>query len=236
MTNTFTKVDGPGTVYEGTKQLTAWPMTRDKYCRYRGWVLPLEEEADTPGYLVEYADGGKPNDRRHESYISWSPADVFERTYKAVNSDASGIVTVDTDKLTPHGSMIDNTGTPLDIDSMIDNIGDAQDLLKYQALFDALCNLTDPEGNIQFIGSGPERDAVQAAFDDVATKMGSVDLSPLPEAIDDKLHALLLNYFEAVEGVKRMNGEAFDNTTPRQLREQSAKVDTLAQQINEALR
>jgi len=68
-------------VYRGMKELKAWPMTRGEYNNYRTWVLPANEDAGEPGYLVEYLDGGKANDDRHSGYISWSPADVFERTY-----------------------------------------------------------------------------------------------------------------------------------------------------------
>lgn len=68
-------------LYEGTKRLRAKPMTRGEYNAYRGFT---ETDLDDPGYLVEYEDGGKANDPRHTGYISWSPADVFERTYKRV--------------------------------------------------------------------------------------------------------------------------------------------------------
>jgi len=71
-------------LYEGTKQLRAKPMNKQDYCAYRGWEVPANEDATEAGYLVEYVDGGKPNDDRHEGYISWSPADVFERTYREV--------------------------------------------------------------------------------------------------------------------------------------------------------
>lgn len=67
--------------YTGTKTLLASPMTRLEYNLYRGWVLPENENPEDPGYLVEYLDGGKPNDPRHKGYISWSPKDVFDRTY-----------------------------------------------------------------------------------------------------------------------------------------------------------
>lgn len=68
-------------LYRGTKELKAWPMTRGEYNDYRGWDKPADEDANEAGYLVEYLDGGKANDERHSGYISWSPADVFERTY-----------------------------------------------------------------------------------------------------------------------------------------------------------
>lgn len=68
--------------YIGTKQLKAKPMNLGEYNEYRGWKLPDNENPNTEGYLVEYQDGGKPNDERHEGYISWSPKDVFEKAYK----------------------------------------------------------------------------------------------------------------------------------------------------------
>lgn len=74
------------TLYEGTKRLHATPMTRGEYNAYRGWENPAGENPFDAGYLVEYQDGGKANDSRHAGYISWSPADVFERTYKPVSA------------------------------------------------------------------------------------------------------------------------------------------------------
>ena len=74
----------PMKLYEGTKRLYAIPMTRGEYNAYRGWPLPENEQAADQGSLVEYVDGGAANDSRHAGYISWSPADVFERTYKVV--------------------------------------------------------------------------------------------------------------------------------------------------------
>lgn len=70
----------PG-LYRGTKELKAWPMTRGEYLGYRGLELSEGEDAADNGYLVEYLDGGKANDPRHSGYISWSPSDVFDRTY-----------------------------------------------------------------------------------------------------------------------------------------------------------
>lgn len=71
--------------YEGTKRLGAKPMTRGDYNEYRGWMLSGNENPADAGYLVEYEDGGKANDSRHAGYISWSPADVFEATYKRID-------------------------------------------------------------------------------------------------------------------------------------------------------
>lgn len=76
--------------YIGTKQLKARPMTRGEYNAYRGWETPQNENPGDPGYLVEYLDGGKPNDERHEGYISWSPADVFERAYRLIDGMTFG--------------------------------------------------------------------------------------------------------------------------------------------------
>jgi hypothetical protein len=76
-------------LYQGTKRLYARPMSKQEYCDYRGWTVPENEDPHEPGYLVEYIDGGKGNDERHSGYISWSPADVFERTYRETVSSSS---------------------------------------------------------------------------------------------------------------------------------------------------
>lgn len=67
--------------YIGTKSVLATTMTRGEYNEYRGWQIPENEDPSEQGYLVEYVDGGKPNDERHQGYISWSPRDVFEQSY-----------------------------------------------------------------------------------------------------------------------------------------------------------
>lgn len=73
-------------LYQGTKQLRAKPMTKGEYNAYRGWQAPVNEDMAEPGFLVEYQDGGKSNDSRHAGYISWSPADVFEKTYRPADT------------------------------------------------------------------------------------------------------------------------------------------------------
>lgn len=69
-------------VYLGTKIISAILMTRKEYNDYRGWELPSDENGSDAGFLVEYKDGGKPNHKNHSGYISWSPKDVFEKSYK----------------------------------------------------------------------------------------------------------------------------------------------------------
>lgn len=68
----------------GTKLIKAVAMTRGEYNKYRGWELPADEQhlVNEAGYLVEYMDGGRANDSRHAGYISWSPADVFNNSYR----------------------------------------------------------------------------------------------------------------------------------------------------------
>lgn len=68
--------------YVGTKAINAKPMTRAAYNDLRGWELPADENGDDAGYLVEYADGQRPNVEGFAGYVSWSPADVFERAYR----------------------------------------------------------------------------------------------------------------------------------------------------------
>lgn len=74
----------------GTKIIEARPMTRAGYNLYRGWDLPANENGDDEGFLVEYLDGGSANDSRHVGYISWSPKDVFERSYQPVTGMSFG--------------------------------------------------------------------------------------------------------------------------------------------------
>jgi hypothetical protein len=58
--------------YVGVKVLTAEPCTLGEYNKRRGWQLPENEDADRPGYYVEYAIDG---------YKSWSPKEVFDASY-----------------------------------------------------------------------------------------------------------------------------------------------------------
>jgi hypothetical protein len=67
--------------YIGTKTVNATPMNRLDYNILRGWQLPADENGADEGYLVEYTDGGKANHPQFAGYISWSPKDMFERSY-----------------------------------------------------------------------------------------------------------------------------------------------------------
>lgn len=61
--------------YTGTKTVKAKPMTMgEAYGRklLKEGVKPSEFEMDRKGYLVKYEDG----------YLSWSPAEMFEKAYK----------------------------------------------------------------------------------------------------------------------------------------------------------
>ncbi|MBF5091938.1 DUF2829 domain-containing protein [Novosphingobium sp. NBM11] len=74
----------------GTKLVLAKPMTRGEYNAYRQWDIPADEDPKESGFLVEYLDGGKPNDIRHKGYISWSPLDVFVKAYRPANGMTFG--------------------------------------------------------------------------------------------------------------------------------------------------
>lgn len=75
----------------GTKIITAEAMTRAAYNGYRGWDLPANENGADQGYLVEYTDGGKPNDPRHAGYISWSPKEQFDNAYRPCDAMTFGL-------------------------------------------------------------------------------------------------------------------------------------------------
>lgn len=65
-------------------------MTRQAYNDLRGWTVPADENPNDDGFLVEYLDGGKANVDGFAGYVSWSPADVFNRVYKPTTSMSFG--------------------------------------------------------------------------------------------------------------------------------------------------
>jgi hypothetical protein len=77
--------------YIGTKAVNAKPMTRASYNNLRGWPVPLDENGDDEGYLVEYTDGGKPNHPDFAGYVSWSPKAQFEGAYKETSGLTFGL-------------------------------------------------------------------------------------------------------------------------------------------------
>ena len=77
--------------YIGTKLINAKPMTRQQYNDFRGWPLPEDENGDDAGFLVEYIDGGKPNTEQYSGYVSWSPDEVFNNSYRAIDSMTFGL-------------------------------------------------------------------------------------------------------------------------------------------------
>lgn len=88
-------------VYESHKRVMRTPMNRLDYNVYRGWDLPDDEDGSDEGYLVEYLDGGKPNDKRHDGYISWTPKAQFDNGYTEVKEDSFiNRLIVEFDKLT----------------------------------------------------------------------------------------------------------------------------------------
>lgn len=77
--------------YIGVKLINAKPMNRLAYNQLRGWEVPADENPEDEGFLVEYLDGGKPNHKDFEGYISWSPKDVFERAYGPTTGMSFGL-------------------------------------------------------------------------------------------------------------------------------------------------
>lgn len=53
--------------YVGCHLVQARPMTRGEYLDHRGWELPLDENPDDEGYLINYM-----------GYETWSLRSVFE--------------------------------------------------------------------------------------------------------------------------------------------------------------
>jgi len=67
--------------YVGTKIVHAELCTKRAYCKVRKWDVPTDEDPNEMGYIIEYADGQRPNVKGYEGYVSWSPKDVFEKSY-----------------------------------------------------------------------------------------------------------------------------------------------------------
>lgn len=84
--------------YIGTKIINAKPMNRLEYNQFRGWQLPEDENGSDEGYLVEYVDGGQANTKEYKGYVSWSPKDIFDRSYNIFDEMTFGdaILLVDT--------------------------------------------------------------------------------------------------------------------------------------------
>lgn len=73
---------GSPVTYVGTNVIHAVPMDRQAYNDLRGWQLPKDENGEDLGYLVQATQGSPLQTLKGFSgYISWSPREVFERTY-----------------------------------------------------------------------------------------------------------------------------------------------------------
>ena len=68
-------------IYVGTKKVYPTAMTRAEYYLKLELRVPLNEDATEKGYMVEYLEGGKPNTSFSNMYVSWSPKDVFDKSY-----------------------------------------------------------------------------------------------------------------------------------------------------------
>lgn len=60
----------------GFKLIEAEVMNLGDYNTFRGWTIPADEDPSKEGYKVVYPD----------NYISWSPKEIFEKSYLEVDS------------------------------------------------------------------------------------------------------------------------------------------------------
>lgn len=63
--------------YIGTKLIEAKSMNLGDYNKFKGWTIPKDEDPKREGYLVKYSD----------DYISWSPKEIFEKSYIKVDEN-----------------------------------------------------------------------------------------------------------------------------------------------------
>ena len=79
-------------LFQGKKDVYAKPLTLGEYNKLQGWDIPADQDPTTEGYLVEYKDGGKSNHPDFDGYISWSPKEVFEGSYKEIETPLGRLV------------------------------------------------------------------------------------------------------------------------------------------------
>lgn len=75
------------TTYLGTKVVHGTPMNRLDYNILRGWELPEDENGADEGFLVQYTEPGNTNVPGFDGYVSWSPRDIFEKSYVPVTAE-----------------------------------------------------------------------------------------------------------------------------------------------------
>ena len=67
--------------YLGVKFVKAKPMNLGDYNKFKGWTIPTDEDLLAEGYLVQYSD----------DYISWSPKEEFEKSYRETDGLTFGL-------------------------------------------------------------------------------------------------------------------------------------------------
>lgn len=77
-----------GRFYIGTKYSTATPMTRLEYNELRGWAVPDNENPSDEGYIVANIKE-EPNVEGLKGYITWSPKEHFEQSFKPLRNKVS---------------------------------------------------------------------------------------------------------------------------------------------------
>jgi hypothetical protein len=77
--------------YVGTKVIHAQPMSKTEYNYFRGRDMPKNEDPNEDGYLVEYPDQNS-NTPLYQGYVSWSPKEVFEKSYDLMDIRGEGCI------------------------------------------------------------------------------------------------------------------------------------------------
>lgn len=63
---------GEPITYVGTNVVHALPMTRGDYNKIQGWIVPVDQDAEDNGYLIQEGLSG---------HLTWKPQDVFEKIF-----------------------------------------------------------------------------------------------------------------------------------------------------------
>ena len=107
--------------YIGTKTVKAEPMVKSAAVA-KGWARASEGNPDTPGYHVQYTnpDGS--------TYDSWSPKDVFEKSYK-IAEDFKDRLNIEFKELKERFNKLDAFLNENDYDKIVEKCGTVQTAL-----------------------------------------------------------------------------------------------------------
>lgn len=75
----------------GSKLVTAYPMTRSEYNELRGWQLPVNENGNDEGFLLNSLTNSEPNTDFLDGYVNWVTKDQCEKEFRQTMNFTFGL-------------------------------------------------------------------------------------------------------------------------------------------------